>query len=123
MARRSSDKRRTMPTPITKNVRVWLCAMPQSGWGGTTLAGYTGSIAARPEVSANEDECRQVLEGLVAAGHAQSLGAGEDGLERWELNDGANEALTAAIEVDESTNAASVLLELQPGTANTNAGA
>ena len=95
---------------LSKNLRPWVAAVPQSGWGGTTLAGYVEAIGLRPDAAGDETECRQVLDALVAAGHAQTVGD-----DRWELTEQGHEALTAFIEPDESVTAGAVLLELQPG--------
>jgi hypothetical protein len=102
---------------ITRGVRLLLCAMPQPGWGGTDLAGYTESIGMRPDVDGSEEECAQALARLTNAGLAQSLG-GEP--ERWELTAAGQTALET---VAESTRRSigEVLLDLQPSVALTGA--
>jgi len=110
---------------VTKRLRPWVCALPQPGWGGITLADYIAEIGRRADASGSEQEVGEVLEGLVASGHAQPAGPrmiedpdalpveGED--PRWELSGEGHDALVAPIDPAAGATAAEVMLELQPG--------
>jgi hypothetical protein len=100
---------------LSTKIRPWACAVPQPGWGGTTLAAYVQEIERRPDANGNEDACKRVLDAMVASGHAQTVEPGEDGLERWELTDAGHNELIAPIGLDEGASIEDVLLELQPG--------
>ena len=106
---------------LTAKARPWVCALPQAGWGGATLAEYIGEIAGRPDASGSDVEIREVLDTLVASGHAQTV---EGEVPRWELSPEGHDALIALIEPDAGAAAAEVMLELEPGRvlSSTNAG-
>ena len=99
---------------VTKTLRPWVCALPQPGWGGTTLNGYIEGIGIRPDADGTDEEVARVLDGLVKAGHARAWDD-EDGVARWELTEAGHDALTALIDPADGATAAEVLLELQPG--------
>lgn len=97
---------------VNREARLTLSAMPQPGWGGTTLAGFTESMAIRPEFDVSEGECAAMLGRMVAAGLAVSLG-GEP--ERWELTEAAHMIVTGPAQ-DSRTDytAEEVMLALEP---------
>lgn len=118
---------------LSKNIRPWVCVLPQPGWGGSTLEGFIEAVGLRPEIEGTEEECTAILDGLVAAGHAKTFEVtvpppedAEEGTpatqeRRWELTDEGHDALTALIEPEESATVEAVLLELQPGVGSSEA--
>lgn len=113
---------------LSITVRHWLCAVPQAGWGGTTLDGYVRSVDMRPEIAGDEAECQAVLDAMVAAGHVQVADPSAKLIKdpdapkvdlteepRWELTESGHEALIAPIDADGGAEAYEVILELQPG--------
>jgi hypothetical protein len=106
---------------ITQGIRPWVCALPQPGWGGSTLAGYIVGIGLRPDANGSDEEIEQVLNGLVTAGYARAVEVGEGEDARWELTEEGHDALIAPIKPVEGAPVEDVLLELEPGIAMTSA--
>ena len=100
---------------VTRTLRPWVCALPQPGWGGATLADYVREIGNRPDAHGSEEEVAQILDALVASGHAQTVEVGEGEEPRWELTDEGHDALVAPIDPGEGATPQAVMLELQPG--------
>jgi hypothetical protein len=102
---------------ITKGERLLLCALPQPGWGGCTLAGYVEGIGLREDVNGTEQQCATVLDGLVAMGHVRPVEVAEGEHPRWELTPVAHDALIAPIEPEAGRSVTEVFLAMQPGVA------
>lgn len=112
---------------VSNKQRPWVCALPQPGWGGSTLAGYIETIGMRPDASGTDQEVAEVLDLLVKSGFARTIEVDaplpEDAEEgtlpekevRWELTEEGHDALVAEIEPEAGASAAEVMLELQPG--------
>lgn len=110
---------------ITRGIRLLLCALPQPGWGGTDLAGYVESVGLRPDVNGSDEECAKALDMLTQAGLAASIPetVGEDGATepaKWELTPAGQQALESVAD-SETQQVGAVLLDLQPGSAITEA--